>query len=68
MEAPLQLTFVTSGIRVGTPAVTTRGMGLPEMGEIAGFIMEVLKAKGEEKVLRSVKERVIRLTARFPLP
>ncbi|HOX33107.1 MAG TPA: serine hydroxymethyltransferase [Spirochaetales bacterium] len=60
--------FVTSGIRVGTPAVTTRGMGLPEMGEIAGFIMEVLKAKGEEKVLRSVKERVIRLTARFPLP
>ena len=60
--------FVTSGIRVGTPAVTTRGMGLPEMAEIAGYIMEVLKAKGDEKVIGSVKEKVLKLTARFPLP
>ena len=60
--------FVTSGIRVGAPAVTTRGMGLAEMGEIAGYIMEVLKAKGEEKVVKAVKEKVLRLTARFPLP
>jgi glycine hydroxymethyltransferase len=60
--------FVTSGIRVGTPAITTRGMGVPEMGEIAGFIMEVLKAKGDEKVVKGVKEKVIRLSARFPLP
>jgi glycine hydroxymethyltransferase len=60
--------FVTSGIRVGTPALTTRGMGAGEMGEIAGFIMEVLKAKGEEKVVKGVKEKVLKLTARFPLP
>ena len=60
--------FVTSGIRVGTPAVTTRGMGLPEMAEIAGYIMEVLKAKGDEKVVGNVKEKVLKLTARFPLP
>jgi glycine hydroxymethyltransferase len=60
--------FVTSGIRVGTPALTTRGMGVPEMEEVAGYIMEVLKAKGETKVIAAVKERVLRLTARFPLP
>jgi len=60
--------FVTSGIRVGTPAITTRGMGTAEMGEIAGYIMEVLKAKGDAKVVASVKQRVLHLTARFPLP
>ena len=60
--------FITSGIRVGTPAVTTRGMGVAEMGEIAGFIMEVLKAKGDEKAISRVKDAVLRLTARFPLP
>jgi glycine hydroxymethyltransferase len=60
--------FVTSGIRVGTPALTTRGMGVPEMEEVAGYIMEVLKAKGDTKAIASVKERVLRLTARFPLP
>jgi glycine hydroxymethyltransferase len=60
--------FVTSGIRVGTPAVTTRGMGASEMGEIAGYIMEVLKAKGDEKTIGNVREKVIKLTSRFPLP
>ena len=60
--------FVTSGIRVGTPALTTRGMGAAEMEEVAGLIMEVLKAKGEAKVLAAVKGRVLKLTARFPLP
>ncbi len=60
--------FVTSGIRVGTPAVTTRGMGVGEMTEIAGYLMEVLKSKGEEKVLSGVRQKVLTLTARFPLP
>ncbi len=60
--------FVTSGIRVGTAAVTTRGMGLPEMGEIALFIMDVLKSKGDAAVVAAVKEKVLALTARFPLP
>jgi glycine hydroxymethyltransferase len=60
--------FVTSGIRVGTPALTTRGMGTAEMEEIAGYIMEVLKSKGESKVVAGVKEGVLRLTSRFPLP
>ena len=60
--------FVTSGIRVGTPALTSRGMGVPEMAEIGAYIMEVLKAKGDAKVVAGVKEKVLRLTSRFPLP
>jgi glycine hydroxymethyltransferase len=60
--------FVTSGIRVGTPALTTRGMGGKEMEEIAAYIMEVLKAKGDPKVIAGVKEGVLKLTNRFPLP
>lgn len=60
--------FVTSGIRVGSPAVTTRGMGTAEMEAIAGFIMEVLKAKGDPAVVARVKGAVLDLTARFPLP
>jgi len=60
--------FVTSGIRVGTPAVTTRGMGEKEMGLIAGYIMDVLKAKGDPIAIDRVKKEVLALTARFPLP
>jgi glycine hydroxymethyltransferase len=60
--------FITSGIRVGTPALTTRGMGAKEMEEVAGFIMEILKAKGDAKVVAAVKTKVLQLTARFPLP
>ena len=60
--------MVTSGIRVGTPALTTRGMGTNEMEEIAGYIMEVVKSKGDDKTIQGVKQRVLKLTARFPLP
>lgn len=60
--------FVTSGIRVGTPALTTRGMGVAEMEKIAGFIMEILKARGEPKIIAGVKEGVLKLSAAFPLP
>ena len=57
--------FVTSGIRVGTPAVTSRGMREPEMEKIAGFIA-LLAEKGEEAI-PGVKEEVIALCERFPL-
>jgi glycine hydroxymethyltransferase len=60
--------MVTSGIRVGTPALTTRGMGVKEMEEVAGYIMEILKAKGDPKAIAGVKEKVLGLTSRFPLP
>ncbi len=59
---------VTSGIRIGTPAVTTRGMKEAEMEEIAGLIDEVLTQPGDASVAALVKEKVRALTARFPLP
>lgn len=60
--------FVTSGIRIGSPAVTTRGMGVPEMGKIADFIVRVLKSKGDEATIETVKNEVIALTEGFPVP
>lgn len=60
--------FITSGIRVGTPAVTTRGMKEPEMLTIAGLIMDVLKSKGDAAATARVKREVLSLTGRFGLP
>ena len=60
--------FVTSGIRLGTPAVTTRGMKEAEMVKIAEFIGRLLKSKGDEKVIAEVAEEVLALTAPFPIP
>lgn len=57
--------FVTSGLRLGTPAVTTRGMDEKDMAEIAGLICDVAM-NGEEAIAR-VKARVLDLTERFPL-
>ena len=59
--------LVASGIRIGSAAVSTRGMGEAEMAAIAALIAEVLAAPEEEGVARSVGARVRELTARFPL-
>ncbi len=56
-----------SGIRLGSPAVTTRGFGEAEMREVAGLIAEVLENPASEAVIESVRRRVGALTARFPL-
>jgi glycine hydroxymethyltransferase len=56
-----------SGIRLGSPAVTTRGFREAEMREVAGLIAEVLSHPTDEGVIAAVRQKVAALTARFPL-
>ncbi len=62
-----QKAAVTSGIRIGTPAVTTRGMKTGEMAVIGECIVDVLKNHEDEKMIASVLEKVHRLCESFPL-
>jgi len=61
-EAP----SITSGIRVGTPATTTQGMGTDEMKVIASLISRAIRTD-DEKTLAGIKSEVHALTARFPI-
>ena len=62
-EAP----SVTSGIRVGSPATTTQGMGVEEMKMIASFIARAISTGDNEKSAQEIKSDVHALTARFPI-
>ncbi len=62
-----QKPFITSGIRIGTPALTTRGMKEAEMRLIGGFIAEVLGGLEEASVIVKVREKVGELAVQFPL-
>nr|WP_312114634.1 serine hydroxymethyltransferase [Moraxella sp. CTOTU47915] len=59
--------FVTSGVRIGTPAVTTRGFGEAEVKELAGWICDVLDSRGDEKVIGEVREKVQAICAKHPV-
>jgi glycine hydroxymethyltransferase len=59
--------LVASGIRLGTPALTTRGMKEPEMDQVGDFIAEVLRSPEDESVRAGVRGRVRELCERFPL-
>lgn len=59
--------FVTSGIRLGTPAVTTRGFKEAECVELAGWVCDILDAKGDEKVISEVRAKVGEVCQRLPV-
>ncbi len=59
--------FVTSGIRVGTPAVTTRGMGEKEMDLIGEYILGALRSGGSGPVLRDISGKVVKLCRDYPI-
>ncbi|MFO7557705.1 MAG: serine hydroxymethyltransferase [Desulfobacterales bacterium] len=62
-----QKPFVTSGIRLGTPVLTSRGMGPEEMKRVAGFIVAVLKNSRNEDVIRRTRQAVRELCEAFPI-
>ncbi len=62
-----QSPFVTSGLRIGTPAVTTRGFGEAECTELAGWICDILDDINNTQIQESVKQKVADLCSRFPV-
>ena len=59
--------FVTSGLRIGTPALTSRGMGTPEMEQVGRWILEVLDAPSNRERQESIRAQVLELCASFPI-
>lgn len=59
--------FITSGLRIGTPAVTSRGMQTSEMSAIAGFIASVLKNPDDENIIKDIRAKVRELCEAFPI-
>jgi len=59
--------FVTSGLRIGTPASTTRGFGEDEMSDVAHWICDILDQMGDQEVLNRVRGQVVELCGRFPV-
>ncbi len=62
-----QKPFITSGLRIGTPAATTRGFGEQESVGLAGWICDVLDNMGDEAVIEAVKAKALELCRRFPV-
>jgi glycine hydroxymethyltransferase len=59
--------FITSGVRLGSPAVTTRGMKEKEMDKIAAWITEAVEKRADPKALARIKKEVAALCKKFPL-
>ena len=62
-----QSPFVTSGIRVGTPAITTRGFGEQECRELAGWMCDIIDGRGDENVIEAVRGKVLDVCSRYPV-
>jgi glycine hydroxymethyltransferase len=59
---------VTTGIRLGTPAVTTRGFGVEEMKRVASLIIKVITNIGDTNIQKQVRDEVSQICSRFPVP
>jgi len=59
--------MISSGVRIGTPAVTTRGMGIPQMRDIASIILETLATESESRRDAALRERVVALCRAYPI-
>ena len=59
---------MTSGIRLGTPAVTTRGMKEQDMAQIAAWVGQIAAKPADEKLQRRIRDEVIAFTEKFPVP
>jgi glycine hydroxymethyltransferase len=62
-----QSPFVTSGLRLGTPAITTRGFGVEETRQLTGWIADILDDLDNEETIERVRSQVLELCARFPV-
>jgi glycine hydroxymethyltransferase len=62
-----QSPFVTSGLRLGTPAITTRGFGVEETRQLTGWIADILDDLENEETIDRVRSQVLELCARFPV-
>ena len=62
-----QSPFVTSGLRIGTPAATTRGFKEAEVAEVASWICDIVENIGDDKIIDDVKEKVKILCSKFPV-
>ncbi len=62
-----QSPFVTSGIRVGTPAITTRGFKEAETRELTGWICDIIEDVNNDELIAEIREKVIALCAKFPV-
>jgi glycine hydroxymethyltransferase len=60
--------MVTSGVRYGTPAATTRGMGLAEMEQIAQWSVEAIAAREDAAKLEQIRREVVKVAQQFPVP
>ncbi|MEZ4846906.1 MAG: hypothetical protein R2877_08260 [Bdellovibrionota bacterium] len=59
--------FITSGVRIGTPAITTRGMMEKDMKQIAAWITQAIRNSGDENALKKIRSEVGEFCTKFPL-